>query len=72
MSVASNDLTNIGFAHFDFENQLSPLLDLCHYNLLRCFNQLPDDKLEKSLHDWLLSRYCCGFLARPKDHAGNG
>jgi len=72
MSIASDHLPDIGFAHFDFENQLASLLDLRHHNLFRCFNKLFDDKLEKSLHEWLLSRHGSGFFAGPQDHAGDG
>lgn len=72
MSVSSDDLTDIRFAHLDFEDQFATLLDLCHENLFRCFHKLPDDKLEKSLHGKSLSRCRYGFLARFQDHARDG
>jgi hypothetical protein len=62
MSVASDHLADIGFAHFDFENQLASLLYLCHHNLFRCFNKLSDDKLEKSLHEGYSVGAAAAFL----------
>jgi len=72
MSIAPDHLADIRFAHFDFENDLATLLDLCHQNLFRCFDQLPDDKLKKSLHRKLLSRRRCSLLAGFQDHARDG
>ena len=50
MPVASDHLPNVRFAHFDFKDQLAPLLYLCHQNIFRCFDKLLDDKFEESLH----------------------
>jgi hypothetical protein len=69
MSIAADHLADIRFAHFDFEDQLATLLDLCHQNLFRRFDQLPDDKLEKSLHGKSLCRRRDGSLAGFQDHA---
>jgi hypothetical protein len=50
MSVAADHFADIGFAHLDFENQFPALLNLCHENLFRCFNKLPDDEFEEGFH----------------------
>ena len=72
MSVAPDHLADIRFAHLDFEDQLADLLYFCHENLFRCFNKLPDDKLEKGLHRKLERRRRGGFLASFQDHARDG
>jgi hypothetical protein len=69
MSVAPNHLPDVRFAHLDFEDQFSALLYLCHQNLFRRFNKLPDDKLEKGLHKKSLNRQRGGFFAGFQNHA---
>jgi hypothetical protein len=71
MSVAPDHLPDVRFAHLDFEDQFSTLLYLCHQNLFRRFNKLPDDKLEKGLHGKSLNRQRDGFFAGFQNHACN-
>jgi hypothetical protein len=68
MSVAPDHLPDIRFAHLDFEDQLATLLNLCHQNLFRRFDKLPDDKLKKGLHGKSLNRRRGGFFAGFQNH----
>jgi hypothetical protein len=72
MPVAADHLADVGFAHLDFKNQFATLLNLCYQDLFWCFHQLPDDKLEKSLHRKLLNWRRGGLLAGFQNHTGDG
>jgi len=62
MPGATDHLADVGLAHLDFKNQFATLLDLCYQDLFRCFHQLPDDKLEKSLHRNYWTGVAAAFL----------
>jgi len=72
MPVAPDYLPDIGFAHLHLKDQFAALLYLCHENLFRRLNQLPDDKLEKGLHGKSGFRRRGGFFAGLQDHTRNG
>jgi hypothetical protein len=62
LPVAPDHLPDIRFPHLDFENQLMTLLDFCHQHFFRCFDKLPDDKLEKGLHGLYWAGAAAAFL----------
>lgn len=70
LSVAADNSTHVRLTQLNFEDRRLPRRNLGEHHLIRKFDELTNDKLEKLFHDFETIRPCAQ-AASPRDKSGS-